>query len=168
MRNLNRREVLLAISQLAMATTLAACSEAPETAAPVAATAPADTDLELLASVAYDLFPFAGLTPALYVQVGERLLQSGNPLVPEGLTQLREFSDGTSWKELDEAARTSLLASIEDTPFFGLLRATTIEVLYRSTETFALVGYGGSAIEYGGYVNRGFDEIDWLPDAATE
>jgi hypothetical protein len=26
-----------------------------------------------------------------------------------------------------------------------------------------MVGYGGSAIEQGGYINRGFDEIDWLP-----
>jgi hypothetical protein len=27
---------------------------------------------------------------------------------------------------------------------------------------FDLVGYGGSAIEQGGYINRGFDDIDWL------
>jgi hypothetical protein len=59
------------------------------------------------------------------------------------------------------------LASLEGTPFFAALRAGTVEVLYRSPEVFALVGYGGSAIEYGGYLNRGFDEIDWLPQAQT-
>jgi hypothetical protein len=124
-----------------------------------------DTDLQLLASVAYDLLPFATLEPALYVQVGERLLQGGNPAIAEGLAKLREVSGNVPWKELDESARVTLLASLEDTPFFVALRATTIEVLYRSPQVFALVGYGGSAIEYGGYLNRGFDEIDWLPQA---
>lgn len=166
MHILTRREALLAISQLALATSLVACSETPDSAAPVSESGPqGDTDLQLLASVAYDLFPFQTLTPALYVQVGERLLQAGNPAIAEGLTRLREVSGNVPWKELDESARVTVLASLQGTPFFAALRAGTIEVLYRSPEVFALVGYGGSAIEYGGYVNRGFDEIDWLPQA---
>lgn len=165
---LTRREALLAISQFALAVSLAACSEAPDAAAPELAAEPqGDTDLQLLASVAYDLFPFQTLTPALYVAVGERLLQAGNPAISEGLSRLREISGNVPWKELDESARVTVLASLEGTPFFAALRAATVEVLYRSPEVFALVGYGGSAIEYGGYLNRGFDEIDWLPQAQT-
>lgn len=170
MHILTRRAALVAISQMALAVSLAACSEAPESAAPGGDVEPqGDTDLQLLASVAYDLFPFAALTPALYVQVGERLLQANNPAIAEGLAKLREVSGNVPWKELDEAARVTVLASLQETPFFAVLRAGTVEVLYRSPEVFALVGYGGSAIEYGGYLNRGFDEIDWLPQAqATE
>ena len=154
MHVLTRREALLAISQLAFSRQFV-----KETVV--------DTDLQLLASVAYDLFPFQALTPALYVQVGERLLQAGNPAITEGLARLREISSNMPWKELDESARLTVLASLEGTPFFAALRAGTIEVLYRSPEVFAMVGYGGSAIEYGGYLNRGFDEIDWLPQAQT-
>jgi hypothetical protein len=101
------------------------------------------------------------------VQVGERLLQANNPAISDGMAKLREVSGNVPWKELDESARVTVLASLQDTPFFATLRAATIEVLYRSPEVFALVGYGGSAIEYGGYLNRGFDEIDWLPQAQT-
>jgi len=168
MLHLTRRETLLAISQLALVGSLAACSEATDTALPEAVTEPqGDTDLQLLASIAYDLFPFAALTPALYVQVGERLLQANNPAISDGMAKLREVSGNVPWKELDESARVTVLASLQDTHFFATLRAATIEVLYRSPEVFALVGYGGSAIEYGGYLNRGFDEIDWLPQAQT-
>lgn len=166
MFRLNRREALLAISQLALAASLAACSDTPAPPPDAVEAEPqGDTDLQLLASVAYDLLPFATLEPALYVQVGERLLQGGNPAIAEGLAKLREVSGNVPWKELEESARVTLLASLEGTPFFVALRATTIEVLYRSPQVFALVGYGGSAIEYGGYLNRGFDEIDWLPQA---
>lgn len=170
MRRLTRRETLLAISQLALASTLAACGDgSPPTAAPAATQqatqAAPESDLELLAAAAYDLFPFATLTPALYVQVGERLLQADNPSVAAGLQQLRAAAAGTSWRDLDEAQRVATLTALQATPFFAALRASTIEVLYRAPETFALVGYGGSAIEYGGYLHRGFDEIDWLPVA---
>lgn len=169
MHILTRREALLAISQLALAASLAACSEAPDTAAPAAADLEpqGESDLQLLAAVAYDLLPFPALTPALYVQVAERLLQAGNPAIAEGLARLREVSGSVPWQQLDEPARVTVLASLQETPFFAALRATTIEVLYRSPEVFAMVGYGGSAIEYGGYLNRGFDQIDWLPPATV-
>ena len=168
MQHLSRREALVAISQLALAGSLAACSESQDVATtqPVGADQPqGDNDLQLLASLAYDLFPFPALTPALYVQVGERLLQADNPAIPQGLAQLREITGSVPWKELDESARVTVLASLQGTPFFAALRSATLEVLFRSKDVFTLVGYGGSAIEYGGYLNRGFDEIDWLPQA---
>ena len=43
------------------------------------------------------------------------------------------------------------------------MRSTTIEHLYRNREVWQLVGYEGSSVEYGGYIDRGFDDIDWLP-----
>lgn len=163
MSMLSRRQMLLAISQLALGPVLAGCGEAaPPDQSAVAA---AESDLSLLAALAYDLFPFPGLTPELYLQVGERLLQADNPAVAEGLVQLRALAGSTPWRELDEARRIDALTQLQSGPFFAALRATTIEVLYRAPETFALVGYGGSAIEYGGYLHSGFDEIDWLPAA---
>lgn len=158
---LQRRQMLLAISHLALTASLAACGDATE--APVAGTAAGDTDLELLASVAYDLFPFPALDAGLYIRVGERLLQGGNPAVADGLLQLRTAAAGIPWKQLEEPRRIAVLTELQSTPFFASLRAATLEVLYRSPEVFSMVGYGGSAIEQGGYINRGFDEIDWLP-----
>ncbi len=155
-----RRQVLLAISQLALASALAACTDAAQQAAPAPA---GDSDLELLASVAYDLFPYPALNAAMYVRIGEHLLQGGNPALADGLQQLRTAVGGMPWKEVDEARRIAVLTEIEGSPFFAAVRAGSLEVLYRSPEVFAMVGYGGSAIEQGGYLNRGFDAIDWLP-----
>jgi hypothetical protein len=158
---LHRRQVLLAISQLVLAGSLAACSPgAEQQAAPVAA---ADTDPELLASVAYDLFPYPAVNAGIYVRIAERLLQAGNPVITNGLGQLRAAVGGMPWKDVAEEQRVAILAQLEGTPFFAAVRATSLEVLYRSPEVFAMVGYGGSAIEQGGYINRGFDDIDWLP-----
>lgn len=158
--SLQRRQVLIAISQIVLAGSLSACGGAEQAAAPAPA---GDTDLELLASVAYDLFPFPALNAEMYVRVAERLQQAGNPVVASGLTQLRSAVDNVSWKDMEESRRVAVLTDMQTMPFFAAVRAATLEVLYRSPEVFALVGYGGSAIEQGGYINRGFGDIDWLP-----
>jgi len=160
-RSLQRRQVLIAISQIALAASLNACGGAPEQAATEVPRA--DTDLALLASVAYDLFPFPALEPAMYVRAAEHIQQSGNPVVSEGLAQLRAAVGAVPWKDVEESRRVAVLTGMQATPFFAAVRAGTLEVLYRSPEVFAMVGYGGSAIEQGGYVNRGFADIDWLP-----
>ncbi len=164
MPSLRRRRMLLAISQLALAASLAACGNADKTVAPGAT---GDSDLELLASVAYDLFPYPGLQADLYVQVSEHLLKAGNPVITAGLQQLRTAVGAVAWKQVDEAKRLAVLTELQTSAFFAALRAGALEVLYRSPEMFDLVGYGGSAIEKGGYINRGFADIDWLP-AATK
>lgn len=163
MNMLARRSMLLAISQLALGSVLAGCGQATPPAERQAALS--EPDPALLAAVAYDLFPFPELAPALYLQVGERLLQGGGPALAEGLRQLRAAAGASAWRDLDEARRLMVLTQLQSGPFFAQLRATTIEVLYRAPETFAMVNYGGSAIEYGGYLHRGFDAIDWLPVA---
>jgi hypothetical protein len=158
--SLQRRQVLLAISQIALAASLNACGGAEQAAVPAPAS---DTDLELLASVAYDLFPFPDLNAEMYVRVAERLMQSGNTAVADGLRQLRAAVNDVPWKEVEEGRRVEVLSGIQTTPFFTAVRAMTLEVLYRSPEVFEMVGYGGSVIEQGGYINRGFADIDWLP-----
>ena len=160
MPSMRRRQMLLAISQLALAAALAACGKSEQASAPAATV---DSDLELLASVAYDLFPYPGLKADLYVQVGEHLLKAGNPVITAGLQQLRSAVGNMPWKQVDEMHRIAVLTQLQTSPFFAALRAGALEVLYRTTEMFDLVGYGGSAIEKGGYINRGFADIDWLP-----
>jgi hypothetical protein len=79
------------------------------------------------------------------------------------LVQLRAAAGETPWLELEESSRLAALTALQATPFFAAARATALEVLFRAPETFALLGYGGSAIEQGGYIERGFADISWLP-----
>jgi len=39
----------------------------------------------------------------------------------------------------------------------------TAEIVMRDPALWKTLGYQGSSIEHGGYLYRGFDDIDWLP-----
>ena len=68
---------------------------------------------------------------------------------------------GTNW----EADRVVVLRANEQTKFFRTLRADLVTSLYNQPEIWPKFGYEGSSAEYGGYLARGFNDIDWLPTA---
>ena len=73
---------------------------------------------------------------------------------------------GADYLRVDwEADRVALLRAIEHTKFFSTVRADLVVSLYNQPEVWPKFGYEGSSAEYGGYLNRGFNDIDWLPSA---
>jgi hypothetical protein len=62
-----------------------------------------------------------------------------------------------------EADRVALLQGIEQTDFFKKLRSDLVVSLYNQEELWPKFGYEGSSAEHGGYIKRGFNDIDWLP-----
>ena len=62
-----------------------------------------------------------------------------------------------------EADRVVLLQGIEATDFFKTIRGDLIVSLYNQKELWPKFGYEGSSAEHGGYIKRGFADIDWLP-----
>ena len=67
----------------------------------------------------------------------------------------------TAW----ENDRVRVLMGIEQTPFFKKVRGDLVVSLYNQPEIWPKFGYEGSSAEFGGYIARGFDDIDWLPKA---
>jgi hypothetical protein len=61
-----------------------------------------------------------------------------------------------------EADRLAILREVETTPFFGAVRSSLVVGLYNQKEVWPLFGYEGSSADKGGYINRGFSDIDWL------
>jgi len=61
-----------------------------------------------------------------------------------------------------EADRVALLREIEATPFFSAVRGGLVVGLYNQKEVWPLFGYEGASADKGGYINRGFSDIDWL------
>ena len=55
-----------------------------------------------------------------------------------------------------------VLGAIERTPFFAKIRAGMVTGLYNQKEVWTLLGYEGSSFEHGGYLERGFNDLDWL------
>ena len=168
-----RRKVLIVFSHLAAASTLVSCSRssdhraATQPAATPAAATSGDTDLQLLASVAYDILPYAELPPELYGKAAQQILDLKDDHVVAGLDTLRAASHNMKWKDVPEGERVAILTAVHDSAFFGVIRGKTLQVLLRDPATFAIVGYGGPSIQYGGYLGRGFNDINWLP-ASTQ
>ncbi|MFK7856603.1 MAG: Twin-arginine translocation pathway signal [Granulosicoccus sp.] len=64
----------------------------------------------------------------------------------------------TGW----ESDRVSLLKSIEQDGFFQTIRGGLVVGLYNQPAVWSLLGYEGSSFEKGGYLERGFDDVNWL------
>ena len=62
-----------------------------------------------------------------------------------------------------ESDRVTLLQGIEQTAFFKAMRSDLVVSLYNQEELWPKSGYEGSSAEHGGYIKRGFDDINWLP-----
>lgn len=65
---------------------------------------------------------------------------------------------GKGW----EAERVAMLRKIEDTPFFQAVRSDLVVSLYNQKDVWPIFGYEGESYSKGGYIKRGFDDIDWL------
>jgi len=75
---------------------------------------------------------------------------------------------GDGFASQAEAARVQALKAIEHSEFFQFVRAKTLATLYASAIAYAHFGYEGEAFSKGGYLTRGFNDLDWLPDVPLE
>ena len=126
-----------------------------------------------MALVARDIYPHDHIADAFYIRaVTPWDARSGKDpairdMILEGVARLdRDAHDkhgsdylGVGW----EADRVKLLQGVEESKFFRTVRADLVVSLYNQPEIWPKFGYEGSSAEYGGYINRGFNDIDWLP-----
>ena len=61
-----------------------------------------------------------------------------------------------------EAQRVALLRDNQDNALFKKLRGDLVVSLYNQKEVWPIFGYEGESASKGGYIDRGFDDIDWL------
>lgn len=65
---------------------------------------------------------------------------------------------GVGW----EAQRVALLRAQSHDPMFETIRSGLVVSLYNQKEIWPIFGYEGESFSKGGYIHRGFDDIDWL------
>jgi hypothetical protein len=68
------------------------------------------------------------------------------------------------WLRLAEEDQISALRAIEGDPFFVAVRNGVRDRLYALPAVWKAIGYPGSSLEFGGYLNRGYADINWLPE----
>lgn len=84
-------------------------------------------------------------------------------LIENGIADLDQRSGAGGYTGLGwEDERVAVLRQIEDTPFFQAIRGGLVVGLYNQKELWPLFGYEGESYSKGGYIARGFDDIEWL------
>jgi hypothetical protein len=116
------------------------------------------SEIRVLAGVSRAIFPHDNLSDAVYLGVVGELLMDPNV---EGVLRAGAAAMG-DFLELDEASQTARLKRIENGQFFTTLKTPLMFALYNTHELWDLAGYPGPSFPIG-YIDRGFDDIDWLP-----
>ncbi len=139
------------------------------------ATALTPAALKTLVKVARDIYPHDFLADSYYITAvkpwdGKAAKDPAvKTMISEGISRLDQ--DARDRHKVPYAAvgwevdRVALLQAIEQTEFFKAVRGDLVVSLYNQKEVWPKFGYEGSSAEHGGYIKRGFADIDWLPKA---
>jgi hypothetical protein len=75
---------------------------------------------------------------------------------------------GVAFADLAETYRIRALKRLETTNEFRFVQRAAIRFLYDDVELWAAFGYEGASVHLGGYINRGFNDLAWLPDLPND
>lgn len=141
----------------------------PEAAWGLEATTLKPETIATLIKLARDIYPHDQLADRFYAIAikGQDMLAAKKPehriLIENGVADLDKRSGAGGYRNIGwEDDRVTVLRDIEATPFFQAVRGDLVVSLYNQKELWPLFGYEGEAYSKGGYIHRGFDDIEWL------
>jgi hypothetical protein len=165
---MTRRSLLSrAVAAGAMAVTGAGFVAAPNAAWAMEVTAITPEEMAALMQMARDIYPHDQVADQFYaIAVKGYDSEEMKAGVAEGIAALNAaavaqgHADYVSigWEE----DRVKVLQAIEATPFFQTVRAGLVTGLYNQKAVWPIFGYEGESFSQGGYIDRGFDDINWL------
>lgn len=87
-------------------------------------------------------------------------------MVEAGIAALNAAAQGRGYNSyMDmgwERDRVDVLRSMENSAFFQTIRGGLVTGLYNQKAVWPIFGYEGESYSKGGYIDRGFDDINWL------
>jgi hypothetical protein len=119
------------------------------------------------------IYPHDSLGDQYYAAVVEALDQDAKAktetatLLKDGIAGLDQAMP-VPFLELSEGNQLATLEAIQDSAFFQAIRGKTIAVFYNNPRVWQAFGYEGPSYEFGGYIERGFNDLGWLPDPPPE
>ena len=123
--------------------------------------------VEQLVSIYRSMFPHNAVPDEFYEHVVRKLDdqavhdQDLSRLLFNGIEALNRQT-GCAWAGLLEEARLQALQRVEQTPFFQRLRSDFVVYFYSNPAIWPRFGYEGPSNDQGGYLYRGFNDIDWI------
>jgi hypothetical protein len=118
-------------------------------------------------------FPHPSFPDAPYERTADTILAEAQTstwfrvAVTQGLLTLSHLAGG-DFRDLNDDDATKVLRRIEGTEFFGFVRRTSVLNLYDNADVWEILGYEGPSFDKGGYIDRGFNDLDWLPEPRIE
>ena len=125
---------------------------------------------KLLDKMIRTLYPHDTFPNGPYDRTTEDVINKGNAdagkmlMLRDGLRDLEK----NSFADLNFNDATKYLKNIEGSAFFNHVRGTSVVTLYNDKEVWDVLGYEGASFDKGGYVNRGFNDLNWLPEPRIE
>jgi len=137
--------------------------------ATVASTTPAHAGtVQALTVMVRAMFPHPSFPDGPYERCAQAIADAAasdvrfRTQLDQGLRDL-DAAGGAPFAGLGEAAKLDVLRDMSSTEFFEGVRSRVITTLYDDPEVWGLLGYEGASFDDGGYAQRGFDDLDWLP-----
>jgi hypothetical protein len=125
-----------------------------------------------LVRMARDIYPHDGLDDRFYalaVKVHDEKAESDaelKGLIEDGMAKLNTLAkskNGVDYADVTgEGDRVAVLRDMETDPFFQKVRSGLVTGLYNNKEVWPVFGYEGESASKGGYINRGFNDLEWL------
>lgn len=130
-----------------------------------------------LTKIARDIFPHDRFEDKLYenavgVYADQAKADAGlKQLLLDGIAKANSDAKALFGKAYaDVAAESDRVQVLEamakaKNAFFLKIRGDLVVSLYNQPAVWALLGYQGPSAEFGGYINRGFNDQDWMGEA---
>ncbi len=118
-------------------------------------------------------FPHPAIPDGPYERMTEKIVSEAQEstwfrmALTQGLLTLDSLTE-EHFLDLPDDRALAVLKRISDLDFFGFIRRTTVLNFYDDPEVWDIFGYEGESFSRGGYINRGFNDLDWLPEPRIE
>ena len=120
-----------------------------------------------LVQMARDIYPHDKVGDEYYVVAVKGYdTNEAAPGIEAGIAALDAAAQGRGFGSYLDAGwerdRVDILRGMENSAFFQQIRGGLVTGLYNQKAVWPIFGYEGSSFEFGGYIDRGFNDITWL------